>query len=107
MAKKIERTTNRNTQAQVAVTALNDATAVVIASADADRIYFQVNHDNAAMGVWIRLYPAAQDNDKRGIFLTPKTGSSVTWEMPVDNVYVGEISAIAEVGNPNAYTTEY
>ncbi len=108
MAEKIGRNRNTNDNADVSgAIALNSSTATTVSSANDERIFFHVDNDNAANGFWVRLYPAAQDNLKQGIFVTGKTGNRSFWDMPIDNIYTGEISAISVAANPDAYVTEY
>ena len=101
---------NRNTN-DVAVTAqvtLNSTTAVVVQAANEKRIFFGVNNNSASDGFWVRLYPAATDNIKQGIFLSGNSQNGpIEWEMPNDNTYTGEISAIADNTGVTAYVTEY
>jgi len=108
MAAQKGRSSNTNDESDVSgAIALNTATAVTIAAANEDRIFFHVDNDDNTQGFWVRLYPAAQDDLKVGIFITGKNGNSSAWEMPTDNVYTGEISAIAAQGSPDAYITEF
>ncbi len=107
MSHQTGRNANTSTEAVTASVTLNTTTAVTIATVNEDRIHFEVNNNGSALGFWVRLYPAAQDDLKHGIWITPKTGSRPFWEMPNDNIYTGEISAIAEMDSPTAYTTEY
>jgi len=86
---------------------LNTSTSMVIAPANPSRIYFHVNNDSSKEACWIKLQAASIDNDKKGIFLNKKEKPDTRWDMPNDNVYTGEISAIAEKGKPKVYVTEY
>ena len=86
---------------------LNSSTAVTIQAANADRIAFHVNNDSSTFGFWVRYYPAAQDNTKQGFWVSGKNGLRNWHEMIADNIYTGEISAIAIGDNPTAYTVEY
>lgn len=101
------RTENNNDAAAVGTTTLNNSTAVTISAANVDRIFFHVDNDSGSHAFWLRLYPAATDNIKQGIFVASRTGAPTFWRMPVDNIYTGEISAIAVTDSPTAYTTEY
>lgn len=101
---KINRPRNTNDGATLSgATGLNTSTSVKISDANISRIFFCVNNDNAVNGVWIKLQAAAVDDLKKGIFI----GARSSWQMPVDNIYTGEISAIAEVDSPEVYVTEY
>ena len=86
---------------------LNATTSTVIAAANADRIFFHVDNNFSDKAVWIKLQAASVDNDDKGIFLNEKEKGVTHWEMPPDNIYTGEISAIADDGNPTVYVTEY
>lgn len=104
----ISRARNLNPTASVnSGITLNTNTSIKIADANPDRIYFYVTNDGSTDAIWIKLQPAVTDNDKKGIYLNKKGTSPNTWEMPIDNPYTGEISAIAADNNPNAYVTEY
>ena len=86
---------------------LNATTSVIISSADKARIFFNVNNNDGTKGFWIKLQAASVDNIKKGIFIASKTGSKSYWEMPSNNIYTGEICAIADIDSPDAYVTEY
>ena len=106
--KTIGRTQNTSDSASVNDgIALNGSTSVVIADANPKRIFFEVNNNFSDKAVWIKLQPADDDNDKKGIFLNEKEKGRTHWEMPPDNIYTGEISAIADSSNPTVYVTEY
>ena len=108
MTLKTERTRNTNDVAIVSVgVTLNTATSVIIAAANPNRVFFHVNSDFPDKACWIKLQAATVDNVKKGIFLNEKEKGITQWEMPSDNIYTGEISAIAEDGNPIAYVTEF
>lgn len=104
MPNVIQRTRNTNDAATLsdAIT-LNTATSVKIADANTGRIFFCVNNNNEANGVWIKLQAASADDDQKGIFI----GARSSWVMPVDNIYIGEISAIADMDSPDVFVTEY
>ena len=108
MAVTIGRNRNRNDEASVndGIT-LNSTTSTVIAAANPDRIAFHVNNNFSDKACWVKLQPAATDNDKKGIFLNEKEKGRTDWSMTPDNVYTGEISAIADSGSPVVYITEY
>jgi len=86
---------------------LNSATAIIIAVTNERRLFFHVDNNFSDKAAWVRLYPAAQDNIKRGIFINGKEQGRTDWEMPPGSIYTGEISAIAEEGVPTIYVTEY
>ena len=93
---------------------LNSSTAVKLADANPNRIFFNVNINGNASdtSIFIKLQAASVDNDKCGIWIgrrLDEDGSyfKVDWEMPSDNIYTGEISAIMQSGNYTVYVTEY
>ena len=108
MALEIGGNTNTNDTAVVAdgIT-LNATTSTIIAAANTDRIFFHVDNNFSDKAVWIKLQAASVDNDDKGIFLNEKEKGVTKWEMPPDNIYTGEISAIADEGAPVVYVTEY
>lgn len=104
MTLRIGRNININDTATVSsAISTNTSTSVVVAVANPDRIFFCVNHADASQDVFIKLQAASVDNDKKGIHL----GRSESFMMPTDNMYLGEISAIAENGSPDVFFTEY
>ena len=105
--KTIGRNLNTTDTAVSDIIGLSNTVAVTIQAANNDRIFFHVNNDNASHAFWLRLYPAAQDNIKQGIYISSKAGTTTSWEMPSDQIYRGEISAIAVTDSPDAYVTEY
>lgn len=100
---------NRNTHDTATVTSytLNSSTATVISVADPERMAFHVANDNGQFDVYVRMYAASQDNVKHGILLSKSKGASNHYDMPTDNIYTGEISAIASAGNPVIMVTEW
>ena len=59
--------------------------------------------------MWIKLQPTGTDNDKKGIILSKRTDGigDNSWESGDDNIYTGEICAIADSDSPKVYVTEY
>ncbi len=103
MAKTIGRNTNRNDEAILSdPITLNDSTSVKVADADDNRIVFTFSNPSSKQ-VWLKFQAASTDDDKKGIVVFARSN----YEMPTDNVYTGEISAIAESGTPDVYITEY
>ena len=88
-------------------------TSVVIAEANPNRLFFHVHNFDGNEAIWIKLQAASVDNDKKGIFIEKNGAEEESaaarsfWEMATDNVYTGEISAIAVSGTPTVYITEY
>lgn len=95
---------NESDSADVAdAVALNTTTAVKVLDANPRRLFCAITN-GSDVDVWIRLYAQATDNDKKGFILA----AGMTWEMPTDAIYTGEISAIAASGTgKNVYSTEY
>ena len=101
---------NRNVHDEATISAgivLNATTSTIIAPANDQRIFFHVNNNDSSQDSWIKLQAATVDNVKKGIFLQRKGEPQGRWEMPSENIYTGEISAIAETGTPTIYVTEY
>lgn len=101
---------NRNTNDTAAVSAgvtLNSSTSTVIAAANPNRIAFHVNNDDSIQACWVKLQAASVDNTAKGIYMGKKGEPDGRWDMSADNIYTGEISAIADLGSPVVYVTEY
>ena len=110
----IGRNVNSNDVATVTTYEINSVTATVISVSKLRRIVFSacLDSDITSVDVYIRLYPAAADNLKRGEVLTRDTfgNSSLfrpSWAMTPDNIYTGEISAISLSGSVFIHVTEY
>ncbi len=99
------RTSNVNGVATVSdAIALNSTTSVIIALENQNRTFFRFDN-STIQDVWLKLQAAATDDDKKGI-LVKKNGGF--WEMPPDNIYPGEISAIQNLGATiDGFYTEY
>lgn len=99
---------NRNTQDTSSVKdgiALNKNTAVTIVDANPNRIFIHVNNNDENFGIWVRELPADIDPTiKKGVFIRKQGGKP--YERSGDNIYTGEISAIADNDAPKAYVTE-
>jgi len=103
MALTIGRNTNTNDTATLSsAVALNATTSTTVAVSLSERIVFTFSNPGNK-DVWLKLQAASVDNDMKGIFI-PRNGY---WEMPTDNIYTGEISAIAVSGTPSVHITEY
>lgn len=108
MVQKIGRNSNTTDTATVSAgVTLNSTTSTKIADANSRRCLISITNGGSTNGVWLKLQPTSTDDDKKGIWLTPKTGSHLCWENPPDNIYTGEICAIADVDSPSVYVTEY
>ena len=96
------RTRNTNTGAVLTSVVLNATTSTLISAVNEERQMITIINDSS-QDVWIKFQAASVDNDKKGIMLWKRS----TYEMPVDNVYLGEISAISVSGTPEIFITEY
>ncbi len=108
------RNINSNTEASVRVVEINSVTATTIAIANNERISFCtcLAPDTVDVDVVIRYYPSAQDNSFVGDTLTRHTAGNANLFRPVhcmdkDNMYYGEISAMALNGTHDLFITEY
>ena len=108
MVQIIGRNQNTNDTATVssAIT-LNATTSVLVAAANPNRTYLRIDGNSSNQGIWIKLQATADDNDKKGIFIQANTIGVSHWEMPFDNIYTGEVCAIADANGPAVYITEY
>ena len=103
MTKRIWRTTNVNDTAVLSsAISLNSTTSTTILSANSMRIFVNISNESA-QDVWIKLQAASVDNNKKWIMIFKWTN----WQMPTDNIYTGEISAIWAFDSPDIYVTEY
>ena len=110
MPKMIGRTENSNDAANVATYTINSTTATTIFVANPDLIFqsFCLDPDVTDVDIFLRPYPAAQDNIKHGDVLTRDTfGNSSLFRpymaMPVDCLYKGEWSAISLSGTSDLH----
>ncbi len=108
MTATIGTSTNKNTEAEVlAAIVVGAATAVNILSAqtiptDVPRIKVII-HNDGVRDLWVRFYPAATDNIKKG-FIVP--GGETETVLDGSDIYTGEISAIVDSGaGSNVYVT--
>lgn len=98
-----QRRINRNSVATLSTAiALNITTSTKLIDSNSNRIFFCVTNTGNT-DAWLKLQAASIDNDKKGIPLPARS----YWQMPSDNIYTGEISAIAIVDSPDIYYTEY
>ncbi len=99
---------------------VNNATAVKILDAQTDIvnfnsfIEFNILPSNANVSMFIRPYPAVQDNDRRGVWIGRFNMGNDTffrsfWRMPETSLYTGEWSAILAPGNlpENVYASAW
>lgn len=99
------RNSNTNDTASVAdEVEITVNTAVTALVANTRRIYVAITIKDK--DAWIRLMPAATDaTTRKGIYLK----KDQTYELPTDNVYIGEVSIINKKNNekPTFYITEF
>lgn len=105
---------NRNDEAITEIVEINSTTATKLLDVNSKRMYAAVwlIPDNSNLSVYVRKYPAADDNIKKGAVLTRDTLSNSNlftplWETKASNVYTGEISAISESGTFNVIVEEF
>lgn len=108
------RNRNANDEATVTTVEVNDTTASKLVDANPDRIHLTINLDggSAEEEVFVRFYPAADDDLKRGMVIKRKILGATSINDPRivmegDNVYTGEISAISESGTFDLHITEF
>lgn len=105
----IQSTINSSLEAYSSIISINDTTSTKIANAQIktdgrpNRIFFSVNNPDRKNSIFIKLQAASIDNNKIGIIVGPKG----YWEMPIDNIYKGEISVISDNDSFDIYVTEY
>ena len=103
MGKTIGRNTNTNDTATISpAIGLNSTTSTKIADANSDRIFLSVSNPGN-QGVFVKLQAATVDNVAKGVYVAARS----VWHMPADNIYTGEVSAIALVDEPDVFVTEY
>jgi len=104
MAKNIGRNSNVNDTAVLSSgITLNATTSTTILAADITRIKVIV-HNDGNNDVWIKFQAASVDNDKKGFIITRRTTRDI---MDGNDIYTGEISAIAVTDSPTVYVTDY
>ena len=107
----IQNLINSNASATTTVITLNSLTSTTIAAEQIktdgrpNRIFFAVSN-SSNNDVWLKLQAASVDDLKKGIHLPGIGNIESYWEMS-DNIYKGEISAIAESGTPDVHVVEY
>lgn len=90
-----------DTAAVNAPVSVGGASSVTLATANNDRIYIAISA--LTQNIFVKLQAASVDDVKKGIYI-PR---GFTYELPIDNVYIGEISAISTAGTAIVYVTEY
>ena len=104
MARLAGRNINNNDVAVLTSVTLNSSTSTKVSDACSNGCRFSYTVENpSGQDVWIKFQAASVDNDKKGYFLAKRSFRT----MVVDNVYRGEVSAIAVSGTPTIFITEY
>jgi hypothetical protein len=101
---------NRNTNDSSSMSdgiPLDATTTATVAAANPNRIALHVHNGDSVKGCWVKLQAANVDDDKKGVFLDVKGSFGSSWDMTLDNIYTGEVSAIADSGSAMLYVTEY
>ena len=113
MAKKIGSNRNVTDETTTATVTINSVTATTILAANADRMYARISLDSGSTNTecFVREYAAATDNNKAGEILVRITSGNDNLYKPMystmaDNVYTGEISAIAVAGTFDLHIIE-
>jgi len=91
---KTERTRNTNDDPNHGTVDVNSSTAQTLVAANPDRIGLTVSNPHN-QGLWIRPYPASDDNDEVGIYLAP---NQPPYEIKADNIITTEYSIIMNQG---------
>lgn len=110
MTATIGTSTNKNTSADVLSAISVDATTAVtllttlVVPFEPPRIKVVV-YNSGNRNLWVRFYPAADDNLKRGIVVKPGENSTI---MQGSDIYTGGISGIMDSGGArDVYVTWY
>ena len=108
MVADIQRQINTNVSCTCGSITTGSAASITLLGSNNSRIFVNLSVNNDIIPenvtkVWIKLQAASIDNLKKGILLMP----GGTWEMPTDNRYTGEISAISDDRDILIYTSEY
>ncbi len=103
MTKIIGRNRNANSEAKTTQFILSDTTSIVISPINSERIFFRVDNESVGRIIYVKLQAASIDNDKKGV----RIKETRPFEMLGDNIYTGEISAIADMDGPIIFVTEF
>lgn len=113
MTQDLRRVRNTTDEPVTTTVTINDTTPVVLAVANPRRMYIRVCLDSGLDNTeaFVREYPATQDDLKRGEILMREISANHSLYKPMyytfaDNVYTGEISAIAVAGTFDVHVTE-
>ncbi len=115
MTDKRGRSTNTNDTASVTTVSINSVSATTVIAANTERMFLNIaiaDVNEPDVAIFIRLFAASVNNNKLGMPLGKFTlGNNniykIEWEMPPDNIYTGEVSAITTLGTTVLNVTEY
>jgi len=104
---------NTNDTPTTTTVLINSVTATTLLAANPKRLWIRVSMDSGITNeqAFVREYPAATDNTKHGELLIRDISSNHSlfkpcyFSMP-DNIFTGELSAIAITGSFNLHITE-
>ena len=113
MTKMIGRNINVTDEVVTTTVEVNSVTATTLAAANPNRLWLRISLDSglANTEAFIREYPAADDDIKHGELLIREIASNHSLFNPIyktdpDNVYTGEVSAIAFIGSFDLHIME-
>ncbi len=101
MAFKRERNANIYNSVNLTSVTLNATTSTTILAANTDRMSYVISNDSSK-DVWIKEQAASVDDDKKGEIVWARSTASTE----PDQMYHGEVSAIAVSGTPTIYIKE-
>jgi hypothetical protein len=103
MTHKIGRTRNFNSEATNSeAIILNTSTRTTVAPANSNRIALEISNNSNNKSIFL-FKQASSITTGRGIKIAPNG----IWWMDADNIYLGEVSAIADSGTPEVSYIEY
>jgi len=107
------RNINTNDEVVTTTVTINSVTATTLAADNPNRLWIRISLDSGTTDIeaFIREYPATDDNIKHGEILVRSTSGNNSlfkplYETDPDNVYTGEISALAVLGSFDLHIME-
>ena len=99
----LRRNFNQKSSATLSSGITVSTTSVIAKTSNTDRRYLAISV--TGNDVFVKLQAASVDDDSKGIMLA----NGLTWEMPTDAIYTGEVSCIKDGVGPAAtiFVTEY
>ena len=99
----LRRNFNQKSSATLSTGITIGITSVLAQAANTDRRYLAISV--TGNDVFVKLQAVSVDDDSKGIMLS----NGMTWEMPTDAIYTGEVCAIKDGVGPDAtiFVTEY